>query len=105
MQDVARHFYAAVADHDGKAACELLAPGTRSELEQSSGSPCDKAVVEEKIPDAGEVRSVDVFETMAQIHYSTDTVFLARFQSGWRVLAVACTPQAHDRYDCTVKGA
>lgn len=48
---------------------------------------------------------MSVFGTMAQVRYPEDTVFLARFRSGWRVMAAACSPQAHDPYDCRIKGA
>ena len=33
-----------------------------------------------------------------------DTLFLARFDQGWRVTAAGCTPHGDLPYDCTVKG-
>lgn len=109
VSDVAQAFHRALAEHDGAEACRLLAPGTRSELEQSSGHPCDKAVLAEKVPASGDLGSVRVYDTMAQVRFTSDTVddtvFLARFQFGWRVLAAACHRTIADRYDCTVSGA
>ena len=33
-----------------------------------------------------------------------DTVFLATFPGGWRVVAAGCTPRGDRPYDCTVAG-
>jgi hypothetical protein len=108
-QDEARaaasDFYAAVSRTDGAAACALLAPATREELEQSSGKPCERAVVEEVHGDVGEGRSSHAFGTMAEVAFADDTVFLTSTPDGWRVLAAACTPRAGGQpYDCRVKG-
>ena len=104
VDDAARAFHAAVADRDGSGACDLLAPETRSELEQSAGKACSAAVLEQQLPEAGEIRSTRVYGTMAQVRYDTDTVFLARFSSGWKVMAVACAATPSSRYECEVKG-
>jgi hypothetical protein len=101
---VAADFYAAVSSGDGTAACALLAPKTTSELEQSAGTPCAKAVLEEDIPRAGGARSAKVFGTMAQVDLGSDTAFLARFRDGWKVMAVGCTPVPRLPYDCAVSG-
>jgi hypothetical protein len=34
-----------------------------------------------------------------------DTVFLARFDGGWRVMAADCSPRAEQPYECQVKGS
>lgn len=104
MREVARDFYVALSQHDGRAACDLLAPTTRSELEQSSGKDCSVAVTEEVQP-AGDPQQVSVFGTSAQVRYDGDTAFLSRFRYGWRVLAAACRPRTSGPYDCSVKGA
>lgn len=101
---VAHDFYGALSEHDGDAACDLLAPATRSELEQSSGKDCSAAVTEEVQP-ASDPQRVRVFGTSAQVRYDGETAFLARFQDGWRVMAASCRPQASGPYDCSVKGA
>lgn len=105
VREVAGRFYGAIAARDGAAACALLAPTTRSELEESSRQPCPKAVLGEGIPTVGDPTSVKVFGTMGQVRFSGETAFLSRFPFGWRVLAAACTPQRAHPYDCKVKGA
>jgi len=105
VERVADSFYSAIGSRDGAAACDVLAPETASELEQSSGETCAEAVLSEGLSATGEPGSARVFGTMAQVRYGDDTVFLARFRSGWLVMAASCVPQAHDRYDCRIKGA
>jgi hypothetical protein len=101
---VGDRFYRAVGGSDWNAACALLAPETRADLEQSAGSPCPAALRDEELPDPGPVvRSVE-FGTMTQVRYRQDTVFLARFQSGWKVMAVACSPGPGHPYDCRLQG-
>lgn len=97
-------FYGAVTAGEGAAACDVLAPVTRSELEQSSGTTCAEAVLAEGVPSVGEPRRVEVFGTMAQISYAGEVAFLTRFDDEWRVLAAACTPTPI-RYDCSLQGA
>jgi hypothetical protein len=104
VDDVARAFYAAVEERDGSGACGLLAPETRSELERSEGMACSAAVLEQQVPEAGEIQTTSVYGTMAQVRYDQDTVFLARFPSGWKVMAVACSETPSSRYECEVKG-
>lgn len=101
---VAARFYAAYAGNDGAAACAQLAPRTRSDLEQSAGKPCEKAVLEEDVPDVDEPTKVQVFGTQAEISWAGETTFLARFEGGWKVMAAACTPQPAKPYDCTISG-
>jgi hypothetical protein len=103
--EAADAFYSAIASQDGASACDLLTRVTRSELEQSSGKPCDQAVLEEKIPSAREPGKVHAFGTMAQATYDADTVFLTRFGERWLVTAVGCTLGESGIYDCQVKGS
>jgi hypothetical protein len=105
VSEVAEGFYAAVEDGDGAAACALLVPATRDELEQSSGQECAAAILEEVPLAHGDGGIVEVYDTMAQVRWDGDTAFLARLPDGWRVLAVACTPRDVGPYDCRVKGA
>ena len=105
VSEAAHDFVAAVADGDGEGACAQLAPSTRSELQQSSGEPCAKAVLEEAVEEVGTQVELDAYGTMARVRFDRDTVFLTRFDDGWRVLAAACTPpQGQGPYDCQVKG-
>jgi hypothetical protein len=116
---VAADFHAAVASQEGAGACALLAPQTRGELEQSAQQPCARAVLAESIPDVGGVADSKRFGGKAQVRFAgtgagaadaaggaaiADTVFLAEFPDGWKVVAAACTPRARLPYDCRVEG-
>jgi hypothetical protein len=116
---VAADFHAAVSSEEGAGACALLAPETRSELEQSAQRRCDQAVLAESIPDVGTVADSKMFGGKAQVRFAgtrvgrpdaadraaiADTVFLAEFPDGWKVVAAACTPRDRLPYDCQVEG-
>lgn len=103
--DTARRFLAAVDEGDGSTACALLAPDTVSRLEESSAEPCDQAVTEEDLPEPGAVESAQVYGQWAQVVLSGDTVFLAEFRDGWRVVAAGCRPRGERPYDCAVEGS
>ena len=97
--------FTASVDAQPEAACALLAPQTRQELENSSG-PCAQGIKDANLPSAGRVISVDVYGQDAMVRLEHDTLFLARFGSGWRVTAAGCTPQEQDRpFSCELKGA
>ncbi|MEV5241086.1 hypothetical protein AB0K89_18570 [Streptomyces cinnamoneus] len=87
-----------------EALCAALAPGTREEVEQSAKSPCEQAMEDEEIPQAGAVRHVDVYGDQARAVLDHDTVFLAHFPAGWKVTAAGCLPRSGQPYQCTVKG-
>lgn len=89
---------------DTAAACELLAPQTRVELESTTQAPCAQSLPRQEIPEAGVVREVEVYGKDAVVHLERDTIFLARFDDGWRVTAAGCTPNGDHPYDCDVKG-
>lgn len=94
----------ALANRDGEAACALLAASTRRELERSSGKACATAVLEESLPVGHGAAQVRVFGTMAQVRYDGDTMFLSRYDVGWRVTAAGCTPTPAGIYDCVLTG-
>jgi hypothetical protein len=100
----ASRFDAAVGRSDWDAACAMLAPATRDDIEQSAGSSCPAALEEEGLEQAGPVVRVEAFGTMAQVRMGQDTVFLARFPGGWKVWAAGCSPQTGRPYDCRLKG-
>ena len=100
---VAMAFEDALVSADGAAACGLLAPDTVKELEQSSGSACAEAVLEQGLPAAKAAEGAEAYGSMAQVRFAEDTVFLAELDDGWRVLAAGCTPAAA-RFDCTLQG-
>ena len=97
----ARRLLDAAAAGDGPGACAALAAPTRDELEQSSGKPCEKAVLEEELGGDGPA-SVEVFDTMAQVVVGAETVFLSRYDGRWRVVAAGCTPVPDRPYDCSI---
>ncbi len=98
----AQEFYAAVAHGDSAAACTLLAPETRSSLEQSTDQPCEQALPQERLP-AAQVRRVQVYGQAAFVELDADTAFLGRFPEGWRVTAAGCRERPDRPYDCQLE--
>ncbi len=97
--------FADAAQEDPSSACGLLAPDTREELEDTSG-PCAESLAEAGLPQAGPVLDVEVYGLDAMVRLEDDTMFLALFDTGWRVTAAGCTPEEPDRpYSCDIKGA
>jgi hypothetical protein len=103
--DVTVRFLTAVAGQDGATACALLAPDTADEVAGAGDKPCAQAVLEEDLPAAGEVTGTDVYGQWAQVRLTGDTVFLAVFPEGWRVVAAGCTARPERPYDCVLKGS
>jgi hypothetical protein len=101
---VAIRLLTAVQNNDGRAACAVLAPATAAEVAQSAEKDCPQAILDENLPGPGAVTDAAVFGQQAQVHTSTDTVFLAVFPGGWRVVAAGCTPQGDRPYHCVVQG-
>lgn len=96
-------FVAAVSDGRADRACDLLAPVTRQELEQSAGAPCVDAVLEEATG-GGRRLEVSTFGDMAQVRYAEDVLFLSRYAGGWRVVAAGCVAQLGAPYSCGIEG-
>jgi hypothetical protein len=99
----AERFVNAIADRDGAAACAVLAPKTVEELEKSGGT-CDEAVLDEDLPEPGPVETADVYGQWARVVMPENTLFLAVFRDGWRVVAAGCRPAGEGPYDCAVQG-
>ena len=94
-----------LASDDGAGACRALAPATRAALEQSSARPCAAAILEEELPDPGAAGRSASFGTMAKVDFAADTMFVAEFSDGWRVVAAGCSHTPGDRpYDCSLQG-
>jgi hypothetical protein len=100
---VAERMLDAASRGDGAAACAALSPAARSEVEKSSGTSCARAILEEDLG-GGAVRDVHVFNDAAQVELGAGTVFLSRFDDGWRVTAAGCAPVEARPYDCAIEG-
>jgi uncharacterized protein YceK len=98
---VAVRLLTAVADRDGATACATLAPDTAKAVAEND--PCAEAILDERLPPPGTVEKTAVYGQWAQVGLSDDTVFLAAFPGGWRVVAAGCTPQGNRPYDCAVQ--
>jgi hypothetical protein len=103
--DVAARFMSAVGGRDGAAACALLAPDTAEAVSDSGEKPCAEALLDEQLPAAGTVTGTDVYGQWAQVRLTGDTMFLAVFPEGWRVVAAGCTPRPERPYDCVLEGS
>jgi hypothetical protein len=102
---VATRLLTAVDGKDGATACAVLAPETASEVEQSDqGKPCAQAILDEDLPKPSAVTGTAVYGQWAQVRLADDTVFLAMFPGGWRVVAAGCKPRSSRPYDCQVQG-
>jgi hypothetical protein len=100
----AQAFEDAVGAARGAAACELLAPETKSELEHSAGAACAEAILDEDLPEPDAFESAAAFGTMAIVRFAADTLFVSEFDGHWRVLAAGCAPLPHTAYDCAIQG-
>ena len=98
----ARALLEAAQAGDGAAACALLAPAARSELEKTSGTPCAEAVLEEDLGSGTGDVGVEVYDTTAQVKVGSDALFLSRFDGDWLVIAAACTAVVGRPYDCSI---
>ena len=103
-EGVGERFTSAVSASAWGRACAYLAPDTRANLEKSAGKACPAALEEESPPDAGPLDAASSFGTMTQLRYREDTIFLARFKSGWKVMALECSPVPGHPYDCRIQG-
>lgn len=100
----AQAWAAAIQDRDGSAACSLLAPATRSELEQSEHRSCPQAVLHVRLPDPERLDSAQQWGNSGFVVFDADTLFLGRFEDGWKVTAAGCRPQPERPYDCQLQG-
>jgi hypothetical protein len=101
----AEAFAAALERGDRSAACALLAPPTRDELEQSQREECPEALQEQDLPSGGDVADMQVFGDEAFARLQGDVLFLSNVGGTWLVSAAGCTPQQDQPYDCEVKSS
>lgn len=103
--DTARAFHRAVANGDGARACALLSPRAADALRSDTLQPCRRAVTEQDVPRGGAVQTVQVYGHNGRVVMEGDTVFVSRFDHGWRVIGAGCRFAGPDRpYDCDVAG-
>jgi hypothetical protein len=102
---VVETFEAALKRGDAATACDLLAPPTRKELEQSESERCAKALPQQDIPPAANAADVEVFGDEAIARVIGDVLFLTNVGGTWMVSAAGCTPQPDEPYECEVKGS
>lgn len=100
VQEVASSF----AGGDPQGRCDLLAPTTLEALLHEEPS-CPEGL--EQLPlGTGEVVSIEVWGSDAQVHLTDDTLFLTRDGAAWRVSAAACRPGGDDGpYSCQLEGS
>lgn len=107
VEGAADRFATVVRDGDAAAACTLLAPDTRTRLEEQSGQDCAAALPGSGLGDPGARGEVVVAGHSAQARFADDTYFLALFDDGWKVTAAGCRHESGDAaqpYDCDVEG-
>ncbi|WP_247195694.1 hypothetical protein [Streptomyces sp. GESEQ-35] len=97
-------FEKALAGGDRAAQCSALAPQTRAEVEDSEEETCVDAVGAQDLPAGGPVSGVDVYGRQARVVLASDTLFLAQFPGGWKIVAAGCRPRPGQPYQCSVKG-
>ncbi|MFM6847501.1 MAG: hypothetical protein ACKOVB_00150 [Terrabacter sp.] len=100
--------FARLAGTDPGAACALLAPRTLQQVTEDGDGDCAEGLKSDSPEPASDVQSVSVAINGAQVVMTSQVLFLARFDSGWKVLAAGCTHDASDDavpYECNVKGA
>lgn len=101
------HSFQQALGSDPERACDLLAPATVKELEETASTACPVALQEADLPGAGIPQHTDIAGHSARVVLDSDTVFLALFDDGWRITAAGCSPSTDVSlpHDCTVKGA
>lgn len=105
--DVARSFVS-LGRADPARACALLAPRTFEHLAEDGDGDCAKGLDDARPPAGDRVLEVTVAGRSAQVVLGGQVVFLARFDSGWRVTAAGCERTSADPavpYSCTVEGS
>jgi hypothetical protein len=100
----ADRFLRDVEHGDGRAACALLVPDARQDVEDRTGSPCADGLTTLDLPAPQDGRT-RVYGRAAIVEADGHTVFLARSGDTWRVRAAGCTPVPGAPYECTVDGS
>lgn len=101
---VAARFEHAISTKDYGAACRLLTPPTRDDVEKQSGRSCASTLPTLELPEQGRSESTRVYGRAALVTATGASVFLARSGDTWAVRAAGCTPKAEGPFDCALGG-
>ncbi|GAA4267772.1 hypothetical protein [Frondihabitans peucedani] len=101
---VAARFEHAVSTRDYGAACRLLTPPTKADVEKQSGRSCASSLPSLGLPEQGPSESTRVYGRAALVTATGASVFLARSGDTWAVRAAGCTPKAEGPFECALGG-
>jgi hypothetical protein len=107
VRAVAGRFYAAIASHDGSAACAQLSADTVKAVEQEEQGACAGAIAGVGLVPSRVVR-VAVYVTNAKVDLANGaSAFLEQTATGWKLSALGCRavdgdPRQHP-LSCTVE--
>jgi hypothetical protein len=82
--------------------CALMTPAAAQSV-TSGKETCEQAVGDLDLP-GGSTGEIELWSDEAQVRAGTETLFLVRLATGWRVNAAGCRPQTDRPYDCDVAG-
>ena len=99
----ADRWLAAASAGDPAALCRLLTPAA-ADAAATGDETCEQAVADLDLPGAGPVGAVAVWSDRAQVRTGGDTLFLTRFEDGWRVSGAGWRPRGDRPYDCDLAG-
>ena len=100
----ADRFLRDVEHGDGRAACALLVPNARTDVEDRTDKPCPAGVTTLDLP-APEDGRTRVYGRAAIVEADRHAVFLARSGDSWLVRAAGCRPVPDAPYECVVDGS
>ena len=103
IEGVVSAFGSAMASGDARAACALLTAATLDAVEYRQSQPCAAVLAQLSLP-GGDIIGTAEWGDQAQVHTTTDTLFLTRTSQGWRISAAGCSPRGEAPYACKVEG-
>jgi hypothetical protein len=96
VRAVTDRFSAAVASHDGAAACAQLSENTLKQLEQTEKASCPQAVGSVGLT-RSRIARVQVYVTNAKVDFTDGASdFLEDTAEGWKLSALGCRPTQGD---------
>lgn len=104
LASVAVAFSQAIDTGDFAAACSLLTPAVRSDVEEEQGVACPEAVAALGLTSGGTVQDTKVYGRAALVTMVQDTTFLARSGTTWAIRAAGCAPKEEGPFDCALGG-